>query len=315
MKLGASDIKETFTGSRIELDTPLGTTIPIRFTGDGLMSGSAGSLASVLGAANDRGRWWVKGDRLCYKWFRWFEAEEQCLTVHLKDTRVFWRRDDGKNGTATIVERPVIAALPAASNAPPKAAKVPSVPRSAAVAPRATIPMLKSPPRLAERPPSAAERLALPEEAPASRGLFFVGLGLARALQSEFTIASAEAATLPGSSAKRVDDTMPVPVRKPLMVASVAKPAIAPSAPTAELPPAELPVASDEEPVSFSVYGVEDGDVLNMRAGPSEYHAIVGIIPPRANGVRMVGRCIGLWCEIQFRDTRGWVNRYYLAQN
>jgi SH3-like domain-containing protein len=29
----------------------------------------------------------------------------------------------------------------------------------------------------------------------------------------------------------------------------------------------------------------------------------------------MVGSCVALWCEIQFRNTRGWVNRYYLAQN
>jgi hypothetical protein len=106
-KLGGSDIKETFTGSRIELDTPLGTTIPIQFTGDGLMTGNAGSLASVLGAQNDRGRWWVKGDRLCYKWFRWFDAEEQCLSIHMNDERVFWRSDDGKKGTATIVARPM----------------------------------------------------------------------------------------------------------------------------------------------------------------------------------------------------------------
>ncbi len=110
VKLGGDEIREAVTGSLLELDTPLGTTIPIRFTGDGLMTGKAGQLSSVLGAAKDRGRWWVKGDRLCYKWFRWFEAQSQCMTVQMKDERVYWHQDDGKRGTATIVERAVVVA-------------------------------------------------------------------------------------------------------------------------------------------------------------------------------------------------------------
>ena len=46
-----------------------------------------------------------------------------------------------------------------------------------------------------------------------------------------------------------------------------------------------------------------------------EDYAIIGVIPPNATNVRMAGRCIATWCEIQFRNARGWVNRYYLAQN
>ncbi len=320
MKLGASDIKETFTGSRVELDTPLGTTIPVQFTGDGLMTGNAGSLASVLGAEKDRGRWWVKGDRLCTKWFRWFDAEEQCLTIHLQDERVFWRRDDGKKGTATIVERPVEIAEPAKPAAP--AAKAAPLRAASAAAPQkieTKAPVLKAAPRLAVRPKSAAEQLGLPEEAPANRSLFFVGLGLARALQSQFAIASAEAAPAPKPPQKAKTKPLPTPVKKPVMAAAVSAAPVPQRQPAYPYPePAETPIAttaSVSPPVSFSVYGVADGDVLNMRSGPSEDYAIVGAIPPNARSVRMAGRCIALWCEIQFRNTRGWVNRYYLAQN
>ncbi|MGE5265811.1 MAG: SH3 domain-containing protein [Deltaproteobacteria bacterium] len=322
MKLGATDLKETFTGSRVELDTPLGTTIPITFTGDGLMSGNAGSLASVLGAEHDRGRWWVKGDRLCYKWFRWFDAEEQCLTIHVKQERVFWRRDDGKRGTATIVERaPSIVVAEKPSALPPRAAsRAPAVVVADAVEkPKVQAPVLKSPPRLAARPKSAAERLGIPEEAPADRSLFFVGLGLARTLQSQFAVASAEAAPVPRPKAKPASTKAPVMPPAPVQKSVAPSPRQSPPAASADpdFPPDDAsPVeTATAAPVSFSVYGVDDDDVLNMRSGPSEDYAIIGVIPPNATNVRMAGRCIATWCEIQFRNARGWVNRYYLAQN
>lgn len=308
MKLGASDIKQTFTGTRVELDTPLGTKIPVQFTGDGLMTGQAGSLASVLGAAKDRGRWWVKGDRLCTKWFRWFDAEEQCLVIHVKDERVFWRRDDGKKGTATIVERPTIVAQP---RIPDVAAKT-TVIRTASLAP-----VLKSPPRLAVRPAVPAEELGLPEEAPANRSLFFVGLGLARALQSELSIASAVAAPLPRPAPQAAKPKSPAPAKSLKTAAESAKPLPAPVRSPAATSGAERtgPTAPKSTYASFSVYGVDSNDVLNVRSGPSEYHAVVGAIPPAASNVRLVGVCQALWCEVQFRNARGWVNRYYLIQN
>jgi hypothetical protein len=318
MKLGANDLKQTFTGSRVELDTPLGTTIPIRFTGDGLMSGNAGSLASVLGAANDRGRWWVKGDRLCYKWFRWFDAEEQCLTIHMKDERMFWRRDDGKRGTATLVERAeVIAEAEKSLSSVEKRVTVASIALPAKR--EAKTPVLKSPPRLAVRPKSAAERLDLPEEAPTDRGLFFVGLGLSRALQSQFGVASAEAAPAARPPVKSASKkAAPAPIKKTVVAAALPKSKPKPSSypyPESEDEPEPVRAQVEPAPVSFSVYGVADDDVLNMRSGPSDAYAIIGVIPPNASAVRMVGNCIALWCEIQFRNTRGWVHRYYLAQN
>lgn len=336
-KLGAGEIKDTFTGSRVELDTPLGTTIPVQFTGDGLLSGTAGKLASVLGAAKDRGRWWVKDDRLCIKWFRWFDAEEQCLTIHMKEERVFWRRDDGKKGTATIVERPEVVAEPLQPSLPAIQASVKPPSNTVALAadpgaqlrPHVRQPVLKAGPRLATRPKSAAEQLGLPPEAPAGRSVFFVGMGLAQALRSQFVIASAEAAPVqkPKSKAKPAESLVPP---KQLVTAAVdAKPRTTPAKPP--LPAAVTPAASARSgpagtaqkasvlaaaaPVSFRVYGVADDDVLNIRSGPSDGHPVVGSIPPSASTVRIIGGCVALWCEVQFRSTRGWVNRYYLAQN
>ena len=91
-------------GSRVELDTPLGTKLPILFGADGLVSGEAGDLAPILGSKKDRGRWWVEGDKLCSKWFRWFDAEVRCITVSRDGTRLFWKKDDGETGTATLIE-------------------------------------------------------------------------------------------------------------------------------------------------------------------------------------------------------------------
>lgn len=104
VQLDGGGLKATLKGALIEMDTPLGTKIPVRFGLDGLVSGEAGDLAPLLGSARDRGRWWIDGDRICSKWFRWFDAEPQCLSVQQDGTRLFWREDGGKTGTATLVE-------------------------------------------------------------------------------------------------------------------------------------------------------------------------------------------------------------------
>lgn len=111
--LTADDLKG-LAGSLVEIDTPLGTKLPIRFGKDGLVSAEAGELAPLLGSAKDRGRWWVDGDKLCSKWFRWFDAKPRCITVAQDGTRLHWRQDDGDTGTATLVEAPAPKEEPAA---------------------------------------------------------------------------------------------------------------------------------------------------------------------------------------------------------
>ncbi len=80
-KLSSAMLGETVPGSTIALDTPIGTKIPMRFTADGLVTGEAGVLGTYLGAAKDRGRWSVDGDKLCIKWFRWFDSEPRCMEI------------------------------------------------------------------------------------------------------------------------------------------------------------------------------------------------------------------------------------------
>lgn len=102
--LANDELKQTVSGSTVEIDTPLGTTVPMRFGADGLVAAEAGVLAPVLGSAKDRGRWWVDGEKLCTKWFRWFDAGVRCLTIKQDGTRIYWRKiDDGETGTGTLV--------------------------------------------------------------------------------------------------------------------------------------------------------------------------------------------------------------------
>lgn len=122
-------LNEMVAGSVIELDTPIGTTVPMRFGTDGLVAGEAGILAAVLGAAKDRGRWWIENDQLCIKWFRWFDAEPRCMEIRNDGNRIFWRKTDGDTGTGTVTVRakPTDAApkvqVAAAETKPDKAGK------------------------------------------------------------------------------------------------------------------------------------------------------------------------------------------------
>ena len=63
-------------GTTVEIDTLIGTKLPVRYARDNKLSGEeARSLASYLGAVSDDGRWWVNSDQLCDKWNRWSNSE------------------------------------------------------------------------------------------------------------------------------------------------------------------------------------------------------------------------------------------------
>jgi hypothetical protein len=113
--LGDETLKQTLAGKTVHLDTPFGIAIPITYQANGLMSGKAGVLAFFLGAAADRGRWWVSEGKLCQKWFKWLDAQPSCMRLTQDGHRIAWRRDDGMSGTATIV-----AALPPGAEATPR---------------------------------------------------------------------------------------------------------------------------------------------------------------------------------------------------
>ena len=100
--LSGPQIRELVAGASVEIDTPLGTTLPIQYTTDGRLSGQARDLASYLGARADTGRWWISSDQLCHKWNRWFGSEPQCMRLRKEGRTIHWRNQDGNSGTAVI---------------------------------------------------------------------------------------------------------------------------------------------------------------------------------------------------------------------
>jgi Bacterial SH3 domain len=102
VRLSGQEISDLVAGTTVEIDTPLGTKLPIRYTLDSKVSGQARDLASYLGAASDTGRWWVTSDQLCHKWNRWFNSEPQCLRLWKDGRTIHWRSQDGNSGTAVI---------------------------------------------------------------------------------------------------------------------------------------------------------------------------------------------------------------------
>ena len=86
-------------------------------------------------------------------------------------------------------------------------------------------------------------------------------------------------------------------------------------------------------PDAWAVTGVVQGDVLNLRAGPSTDYPRIGRLTADAGGVEMLvcvptltyeqfqtlkgaGHKLGpRWCLVQLGDERGWANAHYLAEN
>ncbi|MGF1650860.1 MAG: hypothetical protein ACFCUN_10450 [Hyphomicrobiaceae bacterium] len=97
------DLRALVSDRTVHLQTDMGAVIPVRFRSNGSMSGTAGGLAFFLGAATDRGRWWVADGLLCKQWDVWLSAREMCLTLTKVGDTVHWRSRDGRSGTAKII--------------------------------------------------------------------------------------------------------------------------------------------------------------------------------------------------------------------
>lgn len=167
--LSEDELKAAVVGKTVKIDTPLGMPLTVQIAANGLMHGTASApLALYLGAAKDRGRWRVKDGKLCQKWFKWLDAEESCLTIKLDGQKVYWRKDDGRTGTAMIEPGPPVLAgssasglgLPPNPDAEPKVAaahapKPAPAPRPIA-APRAVAAVHVLPRPAPDAPPSTA---------------------------------------------------------------------------------------------------------------------------------------------------------------
>lgn len=333
VRMTGEDIKRAMPGALLEIDTPLRVSIPVKVGTDGLVSAEAGALGLTLGATKDRGRWWTDGDKLCMKWFRWFDAKPRCMTLLRDGNRVQWSEGSGESGTATITEAPpvVVAAGPRRTPKkekraePVEAAEAPeqaplnievaeaATPRNVELADAPVVPAAEPAPDRSPALQFAAAALSQvlppPAEAKPSK------LGMSDTPSTEEPAAPvsevpAEAAPEPAEPAR---EPVAAPKQRKVKPAAVAlhAPAVRKSA--------SAPVRSVETPkpvqISFRVSGVVAGDTLNVRNGPSEYHPTVGRIPAGGRGVQIVGACRDLWCPIRHGRLQGWANRYYLAED
>jgi hypothetical protein len=283
LPLTGEALRQELIGSLLEIDTPLaGVVIPVRVSADGLVSGEAGPLASTLGAAHDRGRWWINNDRLCVKWFRWFEAQERCVTVEHEGVKIYWKDETGESGTATITK-----------NAPTQATIDP--------------PLTNEPSTPSTSPPPSSEASAATTSVPTPptdsvEPMRFAAVDLVASLLPASTVE-------PEPNKLGVGTSDPPKTVTPLRLVGKDQtpppPQMAMKAPKPTVTP--LP--------SFRVTRVAMNDALIIRSGPSEDHPSVGVIPPDGKGVLIVGVCHDLWCPVRHHHSMGWVNRYYLADD
>lgn len=109
-KLRGQDLLRFVAGSTVYLKTPLGA-LPIKYKIDGTMTGRSKRLAMYTGSVSDKGKWWIRGDRLCQRWNKWLDKERQCFSLRAKGTKVYWKRNDGKKGTARVDRKPLVHVL------------------------------------------------------------------------------------------------------------------------------------------------------------------------------------------------------------
>jgi hypothetical protein len=102
--LSANDIRSEIVGRRIYLAAPLGGEFPLNYRRSGVVDGDGEALG--LGrfiAPRDRGRWWVRGDRLCQQFSTWYSGEPMCFELtRTGQNRLRWVRDNGQTGLARI---------------------------------------------------------------------------------------------------------------------------------------------------------------------------------------------------------------------
>jgi hypothetical protein len=97
------ELHKAVAGKIVYVSTPLGE-VPIHYAKNGSLSGRT-ELALLDGESTtfDRGRWWVAGKKLCVQWQNWMGGQAHCFTMHrISPNAVYWRRDDGKTGTARL---------------------------------------------------------------------------------------------------------------------------------------------------------------------------------------------------------------------
>ncbi len=318
--LSVETLQKSIPGSRINLDTPLGSVVPIAYGTDGSLEGSAGAVAFFLGSSKDRGRWWIEDAKVCHQWKVWFNGDKKCFRIELKsNSRIEWTDQDGDKGTGTIVSLGTEAQKPqqqVAANverpaAPPPAMHVAAP--STAVTPSPSVAAAPMPP--AKRPEAREPRSAAIEIAPSTRSATTAQPVSARpAVSAASPRAGGGNAKAPANAARdlavRAVPVEKAEVRPGRRVAALdVPPPVAKSEAMARSSDATFQLASAR---TYSVVNVPEGDVLNVRRGPSAETEIVATIAQRATGIRTVGECQDDWCPVRSGHRVGWVHRYFI---
>ena len=102
-KLTGEALRQAVSARTVLIATAIGS-FRIRYNSDGTMTGRASALVAGLGTERDRGQWWIADDSLCQRWHRWLDAKRYCFKLHHVGAIIYWLRDDGLSGTATIRE-------------------------------------------------------------------------------------------------------------------------------------------------------------------------------------------------------------------
>lgn len=270
-------IKALISGGTVQLDTPIGATLPLNFAPDGIVTGSSVVLAFYLGSTTDRGRWWISGNKLCTKFNRWFDREQSCLTIRPEGRKFGWTKDGGDTGTASIISntKRLYGSASALTGGVSAAEMVRfAEERAAAGSPKQVqIAALSAAPPKLPKPQTAAQ--PRPTPAPGTATL---------------AVRDDPNAWLPLSAVKGA--ALPAPKQ------------------VAYSPPAPEPAPSLTN--TYKVSRVTSGDVLNVRTGPDAEAYIVGSIPSNARGLVLSGICQTQWCPVSYHKLSGWVSHQFL---
>jgi hypothetical protein len=284
--LAGQQINDLVAGATVEIDTPAGTKLRVRYARDGKLSGEAPSLAWYLGTASDHGRWWAASDQLCHKWNRWLNSEPQCMRLSKEGRVIRWRSHDGHSGTAMI-------SVPA------------SIQAAAAVVPFGQ-PSRAKHSVASETPPPAPQ--AAPAGQPAEPATDDSRPPQQAAVATALRVSPVPPSPVPASPVP----PSPVPA-SPVQASPVPAPRAQVAALDKTAPPQDQAAAKSAAPPMFRVANVRSDDVLNVRSGPSADFEIVGALPPGSRGIAITSGCRSQWCPVQHHAASGWVNSAYLS--
>lgn len=347
--LSGDTLRQKIPGAKIQIDTPLGSVIPVAYGADGSLEGKAGAVAFFLGSQKDRGKWWIEGSKLCQRWDTWFNGRINCVRVYRNaDNRIEWIDQDGEKGTGTIVELsgPPPAAPPSddkvvrqiAASSPPKpvreakpvAAQGTVARKAVELRPPSPVPVRVPSPPAPERKMSlkASDADKMAQAAPPPGTNKPVEKTAYTATYRVVNVAFDDVLNIrngPSPLANIVSTIQPrakgvmmagncegewCPVRHGQSQGWVNRYFLAAENGARRNAFVRRPSAA---PITYKVVRVAAGDVLNLRRRPDGDAAIVATIPPSGTHIRLTGYCVGDWCPVEHGRHSGWAHRYFLA--